>query len=54
LQNALWRQQLKKVMAGRGFCWQLIMAGRNIFPNRVKVPYVMADDYGEKACYKKL
>jgi hypothetical protein len=53
-QNARWRQQLKKVMARRGFCWQRVMAGRRIFPNRVKVAYVMADDYGKKACHKKV
>jgi hypothetical protein len=29
------------------------MAGRKIFPNRVKVADVMADDYGRKACYQK-
>jgi uncharacterized PurR-regulated membrane protein YhhQ (DUF165 family) len=53
-QNARWRQQLKKVMARRGFCWQRVMAGSKIFPNRVKVADVMADDYGKKACYKNV
>jgi hypothetical protein len=26
IQNAHWRQQLKKIMTRRGFCWRQIMA----------------------------
>jgi hypothetical protein len=41
-------------MARRGFCWQLIMAGRNISTNCAEVADVMAEGYGEKACHKKI
>jgi hypothetical protein len=54
IRNTRWRQQPKKVMGRRGFCWQRVMVGQKFFPNRVKVSDVMADDDGKKACYKKL
>jgi hypothetical protein len=52
--NTLWRQQLKKVIARRGFCWQRVMASQKKSTNRVKVADVMAENYGRKACHKKV
>jgi hypothetical protein len=49
-----WRQQLKKVMARRGFCWQRVMAGVNFFTKNVKITDVLAKCYGKKGCHHKM